>query len=297
MKIMCSGWSTLPPFRYALMRLLPLLRNAVHVSFEVMAAKTCCCVVCCAPASVPEQMTQPCQGFIRGVLLCHSALCTTQHVTREEGKARSAAVAMQSKRASPGLSIPLTVPAQPVCSPSREGESIQPFLGTPFYPHCFIPPWHSPGSRNGVLGSQSRVGTVPPRSELARAWPWDHCPWLCCAPERPEGSVGFATSPEPPQPLSRCKMSLVVGLDLKPAETWADFPLTPALQVRPSSDGFCASFSQGRLGTSSLLLSRLGHPAQEHDSGGLQSPCWSGSNADGFRPSLPVAKSRWSRPL
>lgn len=132
MKIMCSGWSTLPPFRYALMRLLPLLRNAVHISFEVMAAKTCCCVVCHIPVSAPEQMTQPCQGFIWGVFLCHSVLCTMRHITHKEGRTWLAAVAMQSKPASPGLSIPSSVPAQPVPSASREGESIQPFLGTPF---------------------------------------------------------------------------------------------------------------------------------------------------------------------
>ena len=57
---------------------------------------------------------------------------------------------------------------------------------------------------------------------------------LLCSGEpqgSPEGASGFATSPEPLQPLPRCKMSLADGLDLKPTETWANFPLTPALQI------------------------------------------------------------------
>lgn len=49
MKIMCSGWSMLLPFRYALMRLLLLLGNAVHVSFKVTAALTCLLSSCFCP--------------------------------------------------------------------------------------------------------------------------------------------------------------------------------------------------------------------------------------------------------
>lgn len=78
----------LPPFRYALMRLLPLLRNAAHISFKAMAALTWsyCLLSSCL---CPEQMTRPWQGFIQGDSLSRSALCAVRHVTREEGKGKA----------------------------------------------------------------------------------------------------------------------------------------------------------------------------------------------------------------
>lgn len=56
------------------MRLLPLLRNADHISFKAMAALTWsyCLLSSCL---CPEQMTQPWQGFIQGDSLSRSALC------------------------------------------------------------------------------------------------------------------------------------------------------------------------------------------------------------------------------
>lgn len=51
MKTVCSGWSMLPAWRYALMRLL-LLRNAAHVSVEAITL-SCCLLSSCLWADGP----------------------------------------------------------------------------------------------------------------------------------------------------------------------------------------------------------------------------------------------------
>lgn len=58
--------------------------------------------------------------------------------------------------------------ACPLCFPGRSVHTALPghsLLSMLFYSTKTL--WHSPGSRNGVVGSQSWVSTVPLRSELA----------------------------------------------------------------------------------------------------------------------------------
>lgn len=95
--------------------------------------------------------------------------------------------------------------------------------------------------------------------------------------------IGLTASPEKPRQIS-CYFQHCTSL-IEP-------------RTCPSTDVFWASSSPGRSRTPFFLLLPLGHPAQEHDSRELrQPPHSSGSNADGFRLTLPLAMSRWSRPL
>lgn len=210
-----------------------------------------------------------------------AAPCSTSSARR--GKAKPADGAVKSKHASLVLSTPCTVLTQsllshsPLLLPQRWAV---PFIRTVLsHRSSMVQPWqHKWWGAGWELDGHdaTRVWAGPSitmGSLLAT---------LLCSGEpqgSPKGASGFAVSPEPPQSLPRDKMSLADGLDLKPTETRASFPLTPALQVFNNTKDttlqwWLLGFLVSRLVWDSIALAAfLGKPSPQHDSGELQHPC------------------------
>lgn len=139
MKIIHSGWRMLPHFRYALMRLLPLPSNAVHISLEVTA--TLAWSHCCPPASVHDDPVMVGTHWGRSAVLLGSL-----HLTHQVGNPKLAAVEKFWRAALrlQGFPPQEVEHRHPVFFGAEQ--SLSPSLS---YPTKIL--WHSPG--RGELGS------------------------------------------------------------------------------------------------------------------------------------------------
>lgn len=188
------------------MRLLPLQRNAVHVSLK---PPVCCPLGSAHGDPVMVGMYQGSSAPLVGSLLS----------IRWESKGGHRGQGAESNLTSPGLCSPCL---SPLLARKENKDPLSSSLGlsNPSHPWCAIPP--------GPHGTTPTAAVV----QEGTVWAWchhalgcpqhghEHCPRLCCAPGHPWKNIKLFHAPR---------------ATITPTETQEQFPPPPALQVFSST--------------------------------------------------------------